>query len=125
MLTAGPPVARVLERLHSRVIKFLYTSYFVAYPLLFVARDALVASPAAGPVNVERGSAHTGILAPSLRPSDVLRLDAEIIAMFIRETRHHSDAFVHDRVHEFDDSISGRHVDPNDLRLGRQLERER
>lgn len=117
--TAWPLVARVVEGLHSRVIKFLYASYFIAYPLLLLARDAIVASPAVGPVNLERGSAHTGVLAPSLRPLDVFRRDAEALPMSMRDMRQHGDAFVHEQLLEFDDCIPDRHVDPNDLPLVR------
>ncbi|MBI4587559.1 MAG: hypothetical protein HY725_01860 [Candidatus Rokubacteria bacterium] len=118
---AGPRVAGLVDPLLSRGIMFVYTDYFIAYPLVFLSREVILASPAAGPVNVERYPAYTEGVAASARPAYVFRRNTEAAAVFVREMRRTGDAFSHVPLDEFDLYIPDRHVRPNELALVRQF----
>ncbi len=119
--TAEPRVAGLLNGLHSRDIKFAYTDYFIAYPLIFLSRETILASPEAGPVNVERRPAYTEAVAASSRPAYVFRRNTEASAVFVREMRQKGHAFRHESIDEFDLYVPDRHIHPNELALLRQF----
>ncbi|MFQ5962386.1 MAG: hypothetical protein ACE5MG_13425 [Candidatus Methylomirabilales bacterium] len=118
---ARPRVTRIVKALESRDIKFVYTGYVIAYPLIFLSRETILASPTAGPVNVERYPAYTEAVAASSRPAYVFRRNTEATAVFIREMRRNGNRFLHERIDEFDLYIPDRHVHPNELALLRQF----
>jgi hypothetical protein len=110
-----------VDRLHSRDIQFVYTDYFIAYPLSFLSRETILASPVAGPINVERRPAYTQAVAASPRPAYVFRRNTMASAVFVREMRRKGHPFRHEMVDEFDLYLPERHVRPNDLALVRQF----
>ena len=118
---AGPRVAGLMKALDSRDIRFVYTDYWIAYPLIFLSREMLLASPLAGPVNVERRPAYTQAVEGSPRPAYVFRLDAEASAVFVREMRRHGNPFIQEQIGEFDLYVPARHVRPDELALLRQF----
>lgn len=119
--TTGPRLAGLVDRLHARDIKFVYTDYFIAYPLIFLSRETILASPAAGPINVERRPAYTQAVAASSRPAYVFLRNTRASAVFLREMRQKGFSFHRELVDEFDLYLPERHVRPGDLALVRQF----
>ena len=117
---AGPRVEGLVKALRAREITFVYTDYFIAYPLVFLSGETILASPAAGPANVERRSAYTKAIAASPRPAYVFRRNTEASATFAREMQRNGHAFRHEQIDEFDLYVPDRHVDPDELNLLRQ-----
>lgn len=118
---AGPNVSGLLSALEARQIRFVYTDYFVAYPLIFLSREAVLASPLAGPVNVERYPAYTRAVESAPHPAYVFRQNTEASAVFVRELRQRGHAFHHERVDGFDLYVLARHVRPDEINLLRQF----
>lgn len=118
---AGPRVEVLAKALHSRDTNFVYTDYFIAYPLIFLSRETILASPAAGPINVERHAAYTEAVAASPRPAYVFRRNTEASVVFSREMQRHGNAFSHEQIDEFDLYMPDRHIDPDELKLLRQF----
>lgn len=119
--TAEPRVAVLVDALRSRDIRFVYTDYFIAYPLAFLSRETIVASPVAGPINVERRLAYTQAVAASDRPAYIFLRNTEASAVFIHEMRRKGHPFQHALVDGFDLYLPDRHVRPHDLALQRQF----
>ncbi|MBI3030233.1 MAG: glycosyltransferase family 39 protein [Candidatus Rokubacteria bacterium] len=113
----GPRMAGLLEALRREGVGFVYTDYFIAYPLVFLSREAVLASPAAGPVNVDRFPPYTEAVSRSARPAYVFLRDTEPSAVFVAEMRRAGGAFRHERVGDFDLYLPDRHVRPNELAL--------
>ncbi|MFQ5945153.1 MAG: ArnT family glycosyltransferase [Anaerolineae bacterium] len=118
---AKPRVAGFVKALHSRDIQFVYTDYFIAYPLIFLSRETILASPIAGPANVERYPAYTEAVTASSRAAYVFRRNTEATAVFIREMQRNGNTFLHEPIGEFDLYIPDRHIHPNELTLLRQF----
>lgn len=117
----GPRLARLVGALETRGIRFVYTDYFIAYPLIFLSRETILASPAAGPVNVDRNRAYTEAVASSSRPAYLFLRNTEATAVFVREMRRVGNPFVHEFIDEFDLYVPDRHVRPSELVLLRRF----
>ena len=61
MVIRGPKASLVdlLHFLEAKRLHYGYTDYFTAYPIVFLTDEKIIASPAAGPLNVERYPAYT------------------------------------------------------------------
>lgn len=119
--SSGPRVSGLLSALEARGMAFLYTDYFVAYPLIFLSREAVLASPLAGPINVERRPAYTQAVESSPHPGYVFERNTEASAVFVREMQLRGYAFRLEPVAGFDLYIPARHVHPNELNLLRRF----
>lgn len=49
----------LVQFLEKKGLRYGYTDYVTAYPIVFLTRERIIASPAAGPLNVERFPAYT------------------------------------------------------------------
>jgi hypothetical protein len=112
-----PRVAKLVEALEARQVRFLFTDYFIAYPVVFLSREAIVASPAAGPTNVDRYPAYTQAVADSARPAYVFQERTEASAVFAGEMRRTGRTFLHVPAGEFDLYIPDRPIRPDELKL--------
>ena len=121
-LNVGKPAVRALaDALNARGIRFVYSDYAISYPLVFLSRERIIASPVAGPVNVDRYPPYTRAIAASTRPTYVFLRGGEAGAVFERELRRTGVPFSREAIHEFDVYTPERHVDPGDLVLLRRF----
>jgi len=116
-----PSVRELLAALDARGVRFVYTDYAIAYPLVFLSHERVIASPAAGPTNVDRYPPYTHAVAASPCPAYVFRRGSEASAVFVREMRRVGIAFSREALSEFDVYVPERHVDPHDLALLRRF----
>ncbi len=120
--SAGKPSVRELVAgLDARGVRFVYTDYAIAYPLVFLSRERIVASPAAGPTNVDRYPRYTRVVAASPSPAYVFLRGSEAGAVFAREMRRADRSFAREAIGEFDLYVPERHVDPGELALLRRF----
>lgn len=121
-LNAGEPaVSTLAEALAARGVRFVYTDYSIAYPLLFLSRERIIASPAAGPTNVDRYPPYTRAVAAAPRPAYVFLRDSDASAAFVREMCRAGLPFSREAIAEFDVYLPDRRVDPRDLALPRKF----
>jgi hypothetical protein len=116
---AAPSAAPLTAALQARGVGAIYTDYNVAYPVMWQSRDRILASPAAGPVNVDRRPALSRRVERAERPAFVFAAASEPGAVFAREATRLGIAWNHARVGDFDVFLPERHVRPADLRLVR------
>lgn len=116
---AAPSAAPLTAALEARRIEAVYTDYNVAYPVMWESRERILASPAAGPVNVDRRPALSRRVERAERPAYVFAAASEPGAVFAREATRLGIAWSHARVGDFDVFLPLRHVRPADLRLVR------
>lgn len=115
-----PDVKALVAALDARGVRFVYTDYEIAYALAFLSRERIVASPAAGPTNVDRYPPYTRAVAASPRPAYVFLRDTEASAVFAREMRRAGRAFSRETIREFELYLPESHVDPAELALLRK-----
>ncbi len=119
---AGKPSVRdLLVALDARGVRFVYTDYAIAYPLVFLSHERVIASPAAGPTNVDRYPPYTHAVAASPCPAYVFRRGSEASAVFLREMRRVGIGFSREALSEFDVYVPERHIDPHELTLLRRF----
>ena len=118
---ADPDVAGLAAVLEQRGVRFVYTDYTIAYPLVFLSRERIVASPAAGPTNVERYPPYTRAVAAAPRPAYVFARETEASRVFVREMRRAGRGFAHEALGEFDLYVPDARVDPHELALVRKF----
>ena len=111
----------LVDALEARHLTAVYTDYWIAYPLMFLSGERILASPAAGPANVDRHPPTSRAVAASARPVYVFRRETEASAVFVREMRRHGLAFATDTIGGFDLYVPERHVRPGELALVRQF----
>jgi len=114
-------VGRLVDALEARGVRFVYTDYQIAYPLVFLSRERIIASPQAGPTNVDRYSSYTRAVAASQQPAYVFRQETEASAVFVREMRRTGRGFSREGIDGFDLYLPERHVDPDELGLLRKF----
>lgn len=120
--SAGKPTVRELVAgLDARGVRFVYTDYAIAYPLVFLSRERIVASPAAGPTNVDRYPRYTRVVAASPSPAYVFLHGSEAGAVFARQMRRAGRPFSQEAIGTFDLYLPERHVDPGELALLRKF----
>jgi hypothetical protein len=119
--TADPDVASLAAALEQRGVRFVYTDYAIAYPLAFLSHERIVASPAAGPTNVERYPAYTRAVAAAPRPAYVFARETEASGIFAREMRRAGRGFAHEALGEFDLYLPDARVEPHELALVRKF----
>jgi hypothetical protein len=114
---ATPRVAALAEALERRGLRHVYTDYFLAYPLVFVSRAAVLASPAAGPVNVDRMPGVSAAVDAAPRVAYVFVRDTEPSRVFVREMRRRGHGFAAETLGGFDVYVPERPVRPGELDL--------
>jgi hypothetical protein len=119
--TADRDVAGLAAALEQRGVRFVYTDYAIAYPLALLSRERIVASPAAGPTNVERYPAYTRAVGAAPRPAYVFARETEASRVFAREMRRAGRGFAHEALGAFDLYEPEARVEPHDLALVRQF----
>lgn len=117
----APAVSELVEALDARGVRFVYTDYAIAYPLVFLSRERIVASPAAGPTNVDRYPLYTRVVAASPSPAYVFLHGSEAGAVFARQMRRAGRPFSREATGAFDLYLPERHVDPGELALLRKF----
>lgn len=117
---AGPSLAPLIQALRARAIRHVYTDYFIGYPLVFLSREGILASPVAGPANVERYPPYTRAVAASPRPAYIFRRASDASAIFAAEMRRLAIPFTRTALEAFDLYVPDRHVRPDELSLPRQ-----
>ncbi|MGH7356237.1 MAG: hypothetical protein ACRELS_16880 [Candidatus Rokuibacteriota bacterium] len=110
-------VAPLVEGLRARGLVAIYTDYFVAYPVIFLSRETILASPAAGPVNVERRPAYSAAVARAPRVAYVFARGSEAGRVFVGAMRKTGRAMGHDAIDGFDVYTPERPVRPSELEL--------
>ncbi|HEV8472172.1 MAG TPA: hypothetical protein VGR82_05280, partial [Methylomirabilota bacterium] len=116
---ASPSAVPLAAALQARHLVAVYTDYNVAYPVMWESRDRILASPAAGPVNVDRRPGVSRRVEAVMRPGYVFAAASEAGAIFAREATRIGVPWSHERVGAFDVFLPGRHVRPAELRLVR------
>jgi len=116
---AAPSVAPLAAALQARGVSAVYSDYNVAYPLMWQSRTRILASPAAGPVNVDRRAAVSRGVAAAAAPAYVFAAGTEPSAVFAREATRAGVTVTHARVGAFDVFLPSRHVKPSELPLVR------
>ncbi len=111
----------LVDTLQARHLTSVYTDYWIAYPLMFLSGERILASAAAGPANVDRHPPTSRAVAASPRPVYVFRYQTEAGAVFAREMRRNGLAFAKDTIGGFDLYVPERHVRPGELALVRQF----
>lgn len=119
----APAVSGLVAALDARGVRFVYTDYAIAYPLVFLSRERIVASPAAGPTNVDRYPPYTRMVAASASPAYVFPRGSEAGAVFERELGRAGRTFSREAIGTFDLYRPERHVDPGELALLRRFRR--
>jgi len=114
-------VAPLVEGLRARGLTAIYTDYFIAYPVLFLSREAIVASPMAGPVNVERRPAYSAAVARAARVAYVFARGSEAGGVFVAAMRKTGRAMGHEAMDGFDVYTPARRVSPGELELLRMF----
>ncbi len=115
-----PDIAALAAALAPRGVAFVYSDYAIAYPLVFLTRERIVASPVAGPTNVERYPPYTRAVAAAPRPSYVFLAGTEPSHVFAREMARAGRTFTRETLGEFDLYVPDAHVDPLALALVRK-----
>ena len=110
-------VAPLVDGLRARGLAAIYTDYFIAYPVLFLSRETIVASPLAGPVNVERRPAYSAAVARAPRVAYVFAGGSEAGRVFAAAMRKTGRAMAHEAVGGFDIFTPERRVSPTELEL--------
>jgi hypothetical protein len=113
-------VATLVGALEARGVRFVYTDYEIAYPVVFLSRERIIASPAAGPTNVDRYAPYTRAVAASPRPAYVFLGETEAGAVFAREMRRAGRPFARETIRGFELYLPESHVDPAELALLRK-----
>lgn len=113
----GVRVAPLVEGLRARGLDAIYTDYFVAYPVIFLSRETILASPAAGPVNVDRRPAYSAAVARAPRVAYVFARDSRAGRVFVAEMERTGRAMRRDAVDGFDVYTPAQPVSPTELRL--------
>jgi hypothetical protein len=85
--------------------------------VIFVSGETIVASPAAGPVNVERRPAYSAMVARAPRAAWVFAHESEPSRVFAAEMRRTGRAASRTVVDGFDVYVPERPVRPDELRL--------
>lgn len=114
-------VAPLVEGLRARGLTAIYTDYFIAYPVLFLSRETIVASPMAGPVNVERRPAYSAAVARAPRVAYVFARGSEAGGVFVAAMRKSGRAMGHEAMDGFDVYTPERRVSPVELELLRKF----
>lgn len=113
----GPSFPELRRWLDAEQVRHVYTDYHIAYPLTFLSGETIVASPAAGPVNVERYPAYTQEVAAAPRLAYVFIEGSEASAVFRREMGRRGEAMGSRAVGGFDGYLPTRPVQPAELAL--------
>ena len=110
-------VAPLVEGLRARGLAAIYTDYFVAYPVIFLSREAILASPEAGPVSVERRPAYSAAVARAPRVAYVFARGSPAGRVFVAEMRRTGRTMGRTAADGFDIFVPAAPVRPDELRL--------
>jgi hypothetical protein len=101
--------------------RFLFTDYFIAYPVAYLTGGRITASPAAGPVNVDRRPAYTVAVSRAARPAYAFETGTPAAATFGAALERVGLAATRQRAGAFEIHRPGRRVLPWDLPLIREF----